>query len=440
MSTDAHCVQVYQVIRKDVPSSAVRLSEGRNLYRLPSELSTHLGDLMDGLLATDRFTQYESDADARDRSLAADLLEEYLGRPGITKDHVVFTNGSQEAISLICAFAAARKMSALFPLPLYYSYEQSSLRWSLPVAGYYGADGNVAWLEGTPAERLLQVMVLPNFVTGTIFPNPTIGSDSSHKDVLTVIDCVYQLGAYAGPCELTRATAAAVAQYRLDDLVLLFTASKDLSLPGLRAGVMITGNKELLAAARADRFERIYSINPLLGQVMASYFALLLLNQSRSISDAENNFERTYLKVRKAFSNAGVPLPSSADLSSICDSFDSMTGHCRNNLETLRRSSALQLDILPFAGYSVFPKLNRDFETPAEFLEWVNHAGREFGLKLNPAYLFGGSPEVWNQLYPHEKRIRVNVSYPQTDLEIGLQRLENAVQGSAKSGRQAVFQ
>lgn len=112
--------------------------------------------------------------------------------------------------------------------------------------------------------------------------------------------------------------------------------------------------------------------------------------------------------------------------------FDAMTDHCRQHLNALKSTpSALHLDHELFAGYSIFPRLRRQFENSDEFLSWSNYAGREHGLKLNPAYIFGGTPELWEDLYPGEARIRVNVSYPQTDLSVALQRLRAAF-GAAK--------
>ena len=109
-----------------------------------------------------------------------------------------------------------------------------------------------------------------------------------------------------------------------------------------------------------------------------------------------------------------------------------------NRLVSTTRLNALKstawpvyLDHEPFAGYSIFPRLRLQFETSDEFLSWSNYAGREHGLKVNPAYIFGGTPDLWKELYPGEARIRVNLSYPQTDLSVALQRLRAAL-GAAK--------
>lgn len=422
MVEDAYCVKAYQVIRKEVGGDAVRISEGRNLYPPSPAFLKQVGRLTEGLLGSDRFTYYESAADQRDRELVAGLLAEYLEYPGIEAQHVLFTNGSQEAISVVCAFCAAHGFSVVLPLPAYYSYEQSSLRWGMPLNGYYRTDGNIKWLTA-PADDLLHVVLLPNPITGEIFAEPQLKTGQPR---LTLLDCIYQLGAYGGPAALAQTTRATLKRFSLDEVALLFTPSKDLSLPGLRCGVLVTGNEELMRFARADRFERAYSVNPLLGQIIASYLALLLLNERPSGGDA------LYKKLHDRFRYAGVPFASAFEFVSMIEQFDAMIDHCRRHLNAVKSTAwPLDLDYEPFAGYSIFPRLHRQFENSAAFLSWSNYAGREHGLKLNPAYIFGGTPDLWAELYPGEARIRVNVSYSQTDLSVALQRLRAAL-GAAK--------
>jgi aspartate/methionine/tyrosine aminotransferase len=424
MTNDAYCVKAYQVIRDGVGGDAVRISEGRNLFPPSTTFLRQVAKLTERLLASDRLTSYESAADEKDRELMANLLANYLRYPGIEARHVLFTNGSQEAISIVTAFCAAQGLSAVLPLPTYYSYEQSSLRWGVPLNGYYRADGRVKWLS-TPADDLFQVIVLPNFVTGEVFDNPRL---DSRRVRLTLVDCIYQLGAFGGSSELARITRAAVSKFPLEELVLLFTVSKDLSLPGLRASVLVTGNEALLKFAREDRFERVYSVNPLLGQIMATYTALLLMNEARD-NDAS---EREYRNLSHKFADAGVPLPSLPDFLSLSEHFDVLTEHCRENLRALTSLDCpLDVDLQPFAGYSIFPRLRRHFENSEELLHWANYAGREHGLKLNPAYIFGGKPELWEELYPGEARVRVNLSYPQAKLRDALQRLTAATRLTA---------
>jgi aspartate/methionine/tyrosine aminotransferase len=423
------------MIREGAVAAARRLSVGRNLYPQSPALQASLISLTQNIIGSGRLSHYESDADERDKELAAELLDQYLGRPGIRAGDLFFTNGSQEAISIVCAYGARARMGALLPLPLYYAYEQAGARWGLPAAGYYSRDGAVRWGGALPA-RLLQVLILPNPVTGGLFatPRPRDGAGELEAE-LTVIDCVYQLGAFGGPADLAEATRKIFRAFPLEKLALIFTVSKDLSLPGLRASVLVSGNRDLMRYAKEDRFERNYSINPLVGQASALYLSLLLLNEARA---RPREFASRYESVRAAFAGAGVPFPAEAGVESMVGHLDAMVAHGKENLALVRGADsvlALDEEQLPFAGYSVFPRLLRDFGGSTDFLKWANVAATTYGLKLNPAYIFGGTPEVWDDLYPGQYNIRVNISDKTEDLRIALARLAAAERHAAAGSR-----
>lgn len=438
MAEDVYCVQAYQLIRKGARHDARRLSVGRNLYPLSSALEASLGVLMRNIVESGRLSEYESGADERDKELVAELLRQYLEMPGIKACDLFFTNGSQEAISMICEYGAHAKMASLLPLPLYYAYEQSGTRWGMPEAGYYCVDGVVRWAGG-PRDRLLQVLILPNPVTGTLFKVPQVHRPPGRLAAeFTVIDCVYQLGAFDGPSALADATRELVRAFPFEKLALLFTVSKDLSLPGLRAGVMVSGNRDLMRHARADRFERYYSINPLIGQTLALYLSILLLNEARAHS---RMYASRYENIRRAFVEAGVPFPAAHDFESMLSHFDAMVVNCADNLALVRDAPgvlALEDGRMPFAGYSVFPRLLCDFEDGADFLNWANLAATKYGLKLNPSYLFGATPEVWAELYPESYNVRVNISDKMEDLRIALGRLARAKEHGAPGHRRRI--
>lgn len=435
MSEDVYCVQAYQMIRKGAGQNARRLSVGRNLYPLSSALQRSLGVLMQNIIESGRLSEYESVADERDKELVAELLRQYLGRPDIKACDLFFTNGSQEAISMICGYGADAQLAALLPLPHYYAYEQSSVRWGMPIAGYYGVDGVASWAGETP-DRLLQVLILPNPVTGSLFKVPQVQRSSGKLDAdFTVIDCVYQLGAFDGPSGLGDVTRELCRTVPFGKLALLFTVSKDLSLPGLRAGVIVSGNRDLLRYAKADRFERYYSISPLIGQTLALYLSLLLLNEARAHYSV---YASRYENLRVAFLEAGVPFPGEEDFESMLSHFDAMVVNCKENLvlvQNARTVLALEKGWLPFAGYSVFPRLLCDFKDSADFLSWTNLAATEYGLKLNPSYIFGATPDIWDDLYPEQYNIRVNISDNMEDLRIALERLAQATEHVAPGHR-----
>lgn len=428
MAKDVYCVRAYKMIRKGADVNSRRLSVGRNLYPPSDALLTSLNVLMQNIIKSGRLSHYESEADERDKELVAELLDQYLGQPGIKAADLFFTNGSQEAISVICGYGAREKMEALLPLPHYYAYEQSSARWGMPVAGFYRGDGRVHWAD-EPPERLMQVLILPNPVTGGLFTAPQTQGLSGKLDAeLTVIDCVYQLGAFNDPASLVEITREVFQTVPFEKLVMLFTVSKDLSLPGLRASVMVSGNPELMRYAKADRFERNYSINPFIGQTLALYLNLLLLNEVQMNPSA---YESRYENLRGAFTESGVPFPTESDVESMLSHFDAMIANCKENLALVQSAEsilALEKKLLPFAGYSVFPQLLCDFKNSTDFFRWAKLASTRYGLKLNPSYIFGGTPEVWDNLYPGQYNIRVNISDKMEELRIALERLVRATE------------
>jgi hypothetical protein len=426
MIEDVDCVRFYQEIRRGIGADALRLGVGRNLYPPSPAVQRHLEVLVRGLALSHRLSQYDSDADSRERALLAGLLDRYLGGVGLTAGDLFFTNGAQEAISTVCGFAADRGLAALLPLPLYYAFEQSSRRWGMPVAGHYRHDGAILWHQDPPS-RLLQVAVLPNGITGSLFPLPPMAGPPLGPDAeLTLIDCVFQLGAFGSSGSLVERTRQIVRTRDLERSALIFTVSKDLSLPALRAGVLITRNRELLRYARAERFERLYAINPLVGQVVALYFALLLLALPRSSAPSGPDWR----ELNANFCEAGLEFPGEAEAAAALAHFEAMTERCRRNVGLVRGGGyPLLLDIAstPIAGYSAFPRIASGFAGSDEFVAWIKHSGIHHGLKVNPNYLYGATPAVWDELYPGEFRIRVNVSDEPDELERTLARLATAL-------------
>ena len=173
--------------------------------------------MFDATLKSGRLGDYESRADIRERHLVAQLVSAYAEWPGLGADHVVFLSGAQEGISLVYGWAARVGLSTVLPLPWYYSFEQSARRYGVPVAAYVSADGTV---RGDVPRRRLDVRVIPNSVTGTVFP-------SAHPcNGATLIDAVFQVGEHRRPGMLREALLDELRHSDPDSRVLVFTASK----------------------------------------------------------------------------------------------------------------------------------------------------------------------------------------------------------------------
>jgi hypothetical protein len=198
----------------------------------------------------------------------AELLGSHLNMHLDASD-IFFTRGGTEAIDLAIAHLAESGHGLVLPLPNYYAFDQSAVRWRAPVTAYYRHDGALHHTGTAPAPRTCLVEVLPNGVTGVGHIPP-----KQARPDFTLIDIPFQISA-EGP------QPAAILRDRvhgldLDAAALILTASKDLSLPGLRAAVVVTRNKALLGYLGRDRFERMAMTGDPVGEVVMLFYASLL--------------------------------------------------------------------------------------------------------------------------------------------------------------------
>lgn len=399
---EAPCVAFYRTIRSGVPAESLQIGHGYN--RCPPSLAVadQIRALMDALLEGDRLREYSSHEDANERALLAALLNRYLGTARFDPDDIVFTTGATEGISLTCAHAAAQKLAAILPLPCYYAFEQSSRRYGLPVASYYSS-ARAGLTAAGGGRRVLEVLVIPNGVTGSVFPEPDLhGAEPG----LTLIDCVFHAGART-PGLVRAAVTEAYRRRRHETTALLLTASKDLSLPGLRAGALCTGSDELLAHARADRFDRTFSSSPLASRTLLAYMCIVLLHAGEPPE-----------AIAEEAGAHGFPEVYPAALAATIGHLDRMAALFEANLKTaIQFPLSIPDDWHHQAGYSALAVVDEpEFADAGSFSHWIHNAGVAHRLKLNPNFLFGGGPCEWNALYPGRYCIRLNLSVTEPEL------------------------
>jgi hypothetical protein len=289
----------------------------------------------------------------------------------------------------------------------------------LPILEYYNSVGERVAVNGSARAKRALVEIVPNGVTGSSFH-----VDSHDGADFTVLDIVFQVGGstaniYGG--EISRKAASSL-DYRIGCLML--TASKDLSVPAIRAGLLVTKNPDLRAFLARDRFERTFSLNLQSSQTVLAYLAVLDLY--RALPEQKT----TYSELRKLFADASSgALPSQADCQRIL-----MRSRYQENLEVIEghlRNIGGQILSHPESGYSlfsVFPDLG--ISSQADFVKWCNWVGRSKRLKLNPTVLFGGDATTWEALYPATCYIRMNTSVPRQTLLDDLGLLVNAISDS----------
>jgi histidinol-phosphate aminotransferase len=187
-------------------------------------------------------------------------------RLGVAGDQLLFGNGSDEILALLCgAFGEPRQSTkktvkpagVLYPVPGFVVYRTAALGHGLqpievPLGPRFEADED-ALLQAVAAEKPnLVFLATPNNPTGTVWPRATIAKLLvQHSDVITVVDEAYLAYAEARSCvDLALAHG---------HCLVLGTLSK-IGLAGLRLGYLI-GRAEVIA--EVEKVRPPYNLNTL---------------------------------------------------------------------------------------------------------------------------------------------------------------------------------
>ncbi|WP_019061463.1 hypothetical protein [Streptomyces prunicolor] len=425
VTEDAPCVAVYRDLRDGVSRASAQIGFGYNLYPAAAAVHRFLHRALAASARAGRLHEYGTVHDAHDRALAATLAGAYLGLD-LDEAQIVFTAGATEGIGLVTRWLAACDAGLLLPAPCYYAFEQTPRRWGGAVVGRYWHDGTVH-ATGDTASRTALVEIFPNGVTGTLYTPPPRTADFHLVDIVFLAG-----GSGPHPHQVTHRVRAAL-NGRFTDTAVLMTPSKDLCIPGLRPGLLISGSPSLAEAARDDIFDRTASASPLAGQLVLLYLSVLLLAEAAHEPNP-HAFDRRYRWIVQQYARHTVePVPSEAVCRSIVDHLDAMSRHFADGFDLLTQHADDLLEsgdhLRPVSGYSLLPRLNVDLADPGESIAWVNAVGRQFQLKLNPQLLFGGTRQSWHALSPGPPRIRVNLSVPHDGLLTTLALLREAHRG-----------
>ncbi len=111
-----------------------------------------------------------------------------------------------------------------------------------------------------------------------------------------------------------------------------------------------------------------------------------------------------------------------------------MADHCAANLAVLSdQRPHITARIAPRAGYSALVDIDPSFESASAYLAWCRDAGIHHALRLNPSLVLGGTPEVWEALYPGRSLLRVNLSGRSDVFATALERLATARAGALRA-------
>ncbi|MFB8241667.1 aminotransferase class I/II-fold pyridoxal phosphate-dependent enzyme [Kitasatospora purpeofusca] len=414
------CLAAFGALRAGTAQHTFEIGEGCNHYPPAPEVGRHLATLLHDLATQGSLSLYADPFRGGAKAAFADLLTARFGVTLAAQD-ITFVQGGTEAISLITHHLANAGHSLTLPLPNYYAFDQSAVRWGAPVERYYRHDGAVQHTGAGSGRRTALVEVLPNGVTGTYYTRPDVSAD------FTLLDVVFQHGALGDPAGLERAIHDRIRDLDLAHSAVIMTASKDLSLPGLRAAAIITRNQALRAHLAADAFDRAPTAAPLASLLMVLYAGVLHAYHG----PAELLGERHHVAQQIAAAHGLPDLPCTGALGRVHAHLDAMADRFRRNAALLADPDgpfAYAPGLTPAAGYSAFPSLSRP---RADFLAWVRECGRN-GLRLSPTVVHGGTAAAWQALLPGQ-HLRVNLSESTERTAAGLQYLEAALGRTAAS-------
>lgn len=204
------------------PTLRAKLDANELPYGLPPELRAGLA----AALADVALERYPDAGAKRLRAAVATQL-------GVAGDQLVFGNGSDELIAMLCAAFAG---PLVYPTPTFVYYKLAAITHRLPTVEVPLGPGfalDEATLEFAIVEQRASIvfLALPNNPTGTLWrPGFALELAARHRDVVIVSDEAYC--AYSGTTNLPHLAAH-------PNLVVMRTLSK-IGMAGLRVGFTIT--------------------------------------------------------------------------------------------------------------------------------------------------------------------------------------------------------
>jgi histidinol-phosphate aminotransferase len=215
--------------RAHASDARVRLDANESPLELPAEVRADLGRVC----AEAQLNRYPD-------ILAGELRAHLCAELGVRADQILFGNGSDEIIGLLCATFARprknqRKAAVCYPVPSFVIYRTAAIAaGSMPLEVPLRADFVLdevalerAMVAGQPN---LVFLALPNNPTGTLWPREAVENlCKAHPGVLVVADEAYFM--YSGVTHLDLLP-------RYENLLVMRTLSK-IGLAGLRVGYLL---------------------------------------------------------------------------------------------------------------------------------------------------------------------------------------------------------
>jgi histidinol-phosphate aminotransferase len=192
-----------------------------------------------------------------------DILRKYshpLGEPLLSaladywqlgKENIIVTNGSDEALTLICRATLGAERPAVFPAVTYSLYRTlvtnaGAAYTEIPMVERTGQPYSIDIEALAKSSEAVVFLANPNAITGEYIDAGRLAGIIAASKSLWVVDEAYN--DFAGP-------EATMMKYitQLENLVVTRTFSKTHALAGLRVGYLASGNQELMQGLLAHK-------------------------------------------------------------------------------------------------------------------------------------------------------------------------------------------
>jgi len=396
---------------------------GINLYKPFSGLQNLYIYIIKYIFQKNLVMQYSSPGgDFLFKNAIAALLNLAIEQNIFAHDDIFFVNGSGEALEFFFSFLRRQHTSLLLPLPGYFKYDLLSHRKSIAVGGYYNLKGHLFRLLPPPYTLIINN---PNAITGTVYPDDFFLQFPT-KYILYDISSI--LLDFHNRKESWNFLVGRLQHSNWEKSILLFSPSKDLSIPAFRSGCLVTKNEELKRFVKMLITERYFSISPIVMYSMVLYFVLVLYRYKN-----KSNINKIISSILRS-NNLDIIITSAKFFRDFDMYMDGMIDHFYENFQIIYDKFAdffdTPFDIRPSTGFSsLFPLSYKVVdEISADItIELATSLAKDYHINLYPSYMYGGTPDAWATLYGPQLYLRLNVSMPTTMLLQWLFNLRQAI-------------
>ncbi len=372
------------------------------------------------------------------RSILAKLINLIIGSDIFCAKDLILTNGSSEGIETTCHYIKHIGLSATLPIPGYFKYQYLAEICRIPTSGYYNSIGRV--LNTGPKDVPTCIFINnPEAISGKFqsadFYRQLI-TELENDVTFFLYDLCYLMLDF-DPNISTKDFLINVAhKNNLVNSAIVLSASKDLSLPALRSGLLVSKNNELLKTAKNLIMERYFSINAFSSLTMIAYLTMCALWYKR-----DSGLNKTFKEISYILSYHNLLLPSlSIDLvTAFLDFFSRQLRTIQTNFANVYENFDdlfnFQNSTLPQSGFSALFALNWANPGIMAINEMIDKISRTHQINVYFSYLFSGTPYIWNFLYPNQIHIRINTSIEKERLFSWLENLRFGFKELIKNDR-----